>query len=85
MVNRTVRSVLARCYFSLYLFLGRFEVENENEENSVLSSRTIYGVPSNLNIPGVADKPPKYDELQILDQKYDENNTLPNYGDLFQV
>jgi len=38
-----------------------------------------------LNIPGVADKPPKYDELQILDQKYDENNTLPNYGDLFQV
>ena len=69
----------------LLKFLGRFEVENENEENSVLSSRTIYGVPSNLNIPGVADKPPKYDELQILDQKYDENNTLPNYGDLFQV
>lgn len=88
----TILIFSSSCFFTRMAFMiekkrreGRFEVENENEDISVLSSRTIYGVPSNLNIPGVADKPPKYDELQILDQKYDENNTLPNYGDLFQV
>ena len=45
-----------------------------HETGSLLSNGTIQGTHSNLNIPGISDKPPKYNDLEL--------DTLPSYEEV---
>ena len=80
----TILSFSSSCFFSRMAFMidkkrreGCFNVNlnGNGETGSLLSHGTIPGAHSNLNIPGISDKPPKYGDLEL-------QCVLPSYSEV---
>lgn len=68
----TILCFSSSCFFSRMAFMiekkrreGCFAQTLNVETGSLLSTGTIFGAHSNLNIPGISDKPPKYGDLEL--------------------
>ena len=74
----TILSFSSSCFFSRMAFMiekkRREGAFTAHETGSLLSNGTIQGTHSNLNIPGISDKPPKYNDLEL--------DTLPSYEEV---
>lgn len=77
----TILCFSSSCFFSRMAFMiekkrreGCFAPINV-ETGSLISTGTIFGAHSNLNIPGISDKPPKYSELEL-------QCVLPSYSEV---